>query len=365
MAGKSSCPNEDKSSDYYIVASGALRILLKQKQINAREFTVLMLIRHFSLQEQGCFASNRYLANEIGCSVDQFKHHLIRLRRMGFIQNSYKNTTRYLIYTIDENSPQESNPDMNQPNSPRAKNNTPCEKQHGGVRKTTRGACEKQHGGRAKKHPHNKQPLIEEKIAENNISEKSPRKARGSVSGGRCASPKNTPNKTNFILTQFDRISGARLYAILAENDSDLIHGKTKTRKDTLAKVISKLRVDRNKSESEITEFLDWYEKAFDDEYVPRYRKSDDLFSKWDQFSGAKKRHSAKAEKKVDYADMDRDDPRFVAYYKKCRKIYGWIVKHGLHEPYGNSYVMESDIQKACEALKIDYNSINPDDIHE
>lgn len=86
---------------------------------------------------------------------------------------------------------------------------------------------------------------------------------------------KRISSKSN--LTEFDIDWGNRIRGLMVEHDTDLSNGRYKTSGETFAKQIRKLRISRERTESEITDVLGWYITSFAEITYPKMSKASDL----------------------------------------------------------------------------------------
>ncbi len=90
-----------------------------------------------------------------------------------------------------------------------------------------------------------------------------------------------------FSFDKFDHEAAGRLLIILENNNSDLTVFPGRVRLPTLAKNITRLRIDRNVSKRDIGEMIKWLQNNYSNRYVPKMRKADDLFTHWEKFKNA------------------------------------------------------------------------------
>jgi len=125
--------------------------------------------------------------------------------------------------------------------------------------------------------------------------------------------------KSEFPLSEFDKEQGLSLRSILIEHGSDLVTsgykvssekskgGKRPKRKysraatpETLAENFYLLRTERNVSEEEIMEVMEFLSKNFNGQYTPKVYASMDLYNKWERFRDAAERKESQGKDKWD-----------------------------------------------------------------
>jgi len=99
------------------------------------------------------------------------------------------------------------------------------------------------------------------------------------------------PRPAGLICDEWDEQAGGHLREALVLLDSDLMHGtkgKNPVSIQSLAKSICRIRTERKVEKSEIKTIIVWLKAHGNDQYVPRIRRSDDLFLKWTAIRDAK-----------------------------------------------------------------------------
>jgi hypothetical protein len=101
----------------------------------------------------------------------------------------------------------------------------------------------------------------------------------------------------HLLSSDFDRSNAAKLRSILIKHGSPLIdpailsrNGRKPVGLKRLANGFFQLRIDLGVSEKEISDFLDWYEIHYSDEFTPSLYKADDLILKWSKLKDAWRR---------------------------------------------------------------------------
>lgn len=107
------------------------------------------------------------------------------------------------------------------------------------------------------------------------------------LSGGRVTSP---TTKKGFTLGEFHTKGAACLKEVLVTHNSDLVQSPRRLRIDTLAKSLFRLETERGIPRKQIKEIVLWLKDHYGDDFTPKMRKADDLFTKWGQFCEAKQR---------------------------------------------------------------------------
>ena len=69
--------------------------LLREKKIKAIEMTLLSIIEAYTSADRGCFASNAYLASELGVADSRIRQLLTKLRQMGLVKTTKRGPAGY------------------------------------------------------------------------------------------------------------------------------------------------------------------------------------------------------------------------------------------------------------------------------
>lgn len=113
------------------------------------------------------------------------------------------------------------------------------------------------------------------------------------------------PAKSN--LTEFDIDWGNRIRGLMVEHDTDLSNGRYKTSGETFAKQIRKLRISRERTESEITDVLGWYITSFAEITYPKMSKASDLCDRFQAMCDAKETSGKRRETAKKNGEVPKD----------------------------------------------------------
>lgn len=276
--------------------------LFEAEEINAAETLLLATIDSLVSKKRGCFAGNEYLAKRMSTSKDKICRMIGKLKGLGLLrQISFNGRIRELETVWSR---------IVIPDQPREES----ESSIGKFPEADPGEFPKPN------RVYNSSKQIESVLKVQGDSKATPPPQRH-------ISP--VPVK-ELLLTDWDRKGGRRLKQLLANHDSDLVHttGKRRgVRIDTLAKSIFQLRVSRSVSKIEIKEMIDWLDLHWDEEYVPKIYKANDLFTKWRQFCDCKERWEQSETKHGGWSDYDSG-------YETIADLGNWLVKQGLWDPF-------------------------------
>ncbi len=239
--------------------------IYREDTINAKELLLLANINNLSQTEDGCYASNAYLGNQLHISEERIRQYLVHLKDLGLVKRMKSNGNRRILvpyFGVDDNEktnsiPQENPVHLTQEN-PKLK---------------------------IQENPAHIIQVNNNTKKESNLSTKVDKRK------------KRTPKKPDGLLSSNDdKQAAAELRSILIEKDSDLLKtnftkkGQVSRRPvtlQTLSKVFFRLRTERKATNQTIQKTLEWLRKNWDDPYTPKIRTSTDLFDKWEMFKDA------------------------------------------------------------------------------
>ena len=155
---------------------------------------------------------------------------------------------------------------------------------------------------------------------------------------------------------EFDRKQAAMLRSVLIRYNADLVAPKPPRRPitlDTLRKSITRLRMERDVSKSQIENMLLWLEKHFDDQFTPSINKVDDFYNKWKSFVKVKNNW-----------EIENGDTNVADYNTNtdASRVSTWLQENGW-DPWNEGTPDQALVDQACRALKIKAGSISSSEI--
>jgi len=298
--------------------------LFEDEKITLKEMYLLSLIDSLvSAKGEGCFASNEYLGKKLHLGVDRIQRMISNLKGLGLVkQVKFDGRKRYLEtvfsrITLEETglgvTGQLSQNELNRP-----------------VEKTLSDQLEK--------------PTIVNKV--NSLAERVSSKKKKERSA-RVQEPTILSDDNDF-----DRKQAAMLRSVLIRYNSDLVAPKPPRRPialDTLRKSITRLRMERNVSKSQIENMLLWLEKHFDDQFTPLINKVDDFYNKWKSFVKVKNNW-----------EIENGDTNVADYNTNtdASRVSTWLQENGW-DPWNEGTPDQSLVDQACRVLKIKAGSVS------
>ena len=334
--------------------------LLASGQINHVEYAILHNIGTlYNKKNNGCFASNAFIAKRSKASPHTVSLAITKFRRMGVIEviNSQGKNRRLIVYwhsfSLQKNKRINSNGLIEdkkkksnmaagrqvkadstwRPHATLPSGYTPCN------------LAATRHQNREENREENKKNFRKPKV--------------------RVTPSKSTKRKSleKPQVTTFDREQGCKLREVLERIGLKNI---IKQKRETFYRTITRLREGLGVTEKEIVEMIDWLSVSYGQKFVPTIFKIDDLFTKWDNFVAAKDRWNDKQTedneidcRKVNYKEMDMMDPRMRAMSEKVGILRGWFKKNVEYWHVGNR-AYPDDLKRACDELGFDVNTIDP-----
>jgi len=233
--------------------------LYKEKQLSAKEMILLVIVDGLSKSNEGCFASNEYLADETQLTVTNTSKAISKLKDMGLlVQTGFDGRKRFLKTSWSEH-----------------------------LEKTSQ-TCHRRQGRLVMGDKH-----IVKTIAHSEVNFRKSRDRRA------------VANRENNSLhsSPFDLKAAGRLREVLVLNGSDLVSPPRAARISTFAKHIRRLRIDRNVEEKDIRRVIVFLKHCYRDQYTPKIRKADDLFVHWEKFRDAADRYENNGVEKGEVSD--------------------------------------------------------------
>ena len=316
--------------------------------INTTEYCVLEEIGTlFNEKKGGCYASNERIGYTWRLSPHTISLAITKLKRVGLARAKNLPGKKRILVTF-WNDPDLFNNAMkllsNNKTAEFRRGETVAESRHSSSGIPPQTMAEFRH--------HN----IEENKEENKMNFRKP-KIRVTAS-----SSSKTKHSGKVQLTDFDKKQGCVLRSILETSGNKLLAG---LKRESYARMISRLINNLTVSEKEIEEMLSWLTEAYGQDFVPTIFKKDDLITKWDNFVAAKNRWKGKqAEeneidcRKVNYKEMDMMDPRMRAMSEKVGILRGWFKENVEYWQMGNR-ACSDDLKRACDELGFDVNTID------
>ena len=302
--------------------------LFDDAKITAKEMLLLSLIDSLvSAKGEGCFASNEYLGNKLQLGGDRIQRMVSNLKKLGLVkQVKFDGRKRYLETVFSRIILAEM--ELGVTEQLRENDLT------GPGEKTLSDSLEK--------------PTILNKV--NSLAERVSSKKKKERSA-RTQEPTILSDDNDFDLKQ-----AAMLRSVLIRYNSDLVAPKPPRRPialDTLRKSITRLRMERNVSKSQIENMLLWLEKHFDDQFTPLIKKADDFYNKWKSFVKVKNSW-----------EIENGDTNVADYNTNAdaSRVSTWLQENGW-DPWNEGTPDQSLVDQACRALKIKAGSISSSEI--
>jgi len=303
-----------KEKECGIWISPTVRKLMKMKIINCMEGLLLAHIEYLENGE-GCFASNSYYSEELGISTTWVSVTIAKLRKKKLIvQTGPNNKKRHLkvcfsgveCFEVPLKARFEVPLKARFEVPLKAYNNKENEYREIKDKFIDINLC-----------PAESQTLAEETSEILNGGDDTVKKLSKAISSNQTGfglvdntKKKSSTKKSEFPLSEFDKEQGVELRTILVEQGSDLVTtgykaspGKCKkgskrpkrnyskaVTPETLAENFYLLRKERNVSEKEIMEVMEFLSRESNGQFTPKVYAAMDLYNKWERFRDAVKR---------------------------------------------------------------------------